>query len=225
VKRPALVVVALYLLAILALAWPVLLTAFWGQLKASDVADGFRHWEVWAWVAVMVLGQAALLVVPVKVASRRPTTERSLLWPIVVAGLMVGGLVVGAASALTEFVQRDHAFDSAFVTWGAVAAGACSWAVWSVLFYRAGRLSRPEDVVAQQCRLLLRGSILEFLVAVPTHIVARNRGYCCAGAYTFLGIAIGIAVMLFSFGPALFFLFANRWKRLHPPAASPAPSV
>jgi hypothetical protein len=51
---------------------------------------------------------------------------------------------------------------------------------------------------------------------VPTHIVARARDYCCAGFYTFLGIAFGVAVMLFSFGPGVFFLFAARWKRLHP---------
>jgi hypothetical protein len=72
------------------------------------------------------------------------------------------------------------------------------------------------DVVSRQCRYLLRGSILELLVAVPTHIVARYRNYCCAGFLTFVGIAFGVSVMLFSFGPGVFFLFVQRWKRLHP---------
>ena len=75
---------------------------------------------------------------------------------------------------------------------------------------------QPMDVVTRQCRYLLKGSILELLVAVPTHIVARARDYCCAGFWTFFGIAFGVSVMLFSFGPGVFFLFAARWKRLHP---------
>ena len=72
------------------------------------------------------------------------------------------------------------------------------------------------DVVTRQCRLLFRGSVLELFVAVPTHVVARVRDYCCAGTWTFIGIATGLAVMLFAFGPAVFFLFVARWKRLHP---------
>jgi hypothetical protein len=72
--------------------------------------------------------------------------------------------------------------------------------------------------VTQHCRALFKGSILELLIAVPTHIVARCRDYCCAGFMTFLGLTMGFSVMLFAFGPAVFFLFAERWKRLHPRA-------
>ena len=66
---------------------------------------------------------------------------------------------------------------------------------------------------------MLRGSILELLVAVPTHIVARSRDYCCAGFMTFIGLTLGISVMLFSYGPAVFFLYVDRWRRLHPAPA------
>ena len=88
--------------------------------------------------------------------------------------------------------------------------------MWTLVFYRTSRDAAPMDVITRQCRYLLKGSILELLVAVPTHIVARARDYCCAGFWTFLGIAFGVSVMLFSFGPGVFFLFAARWKRLHP---------
>jgi hypothetical protein len=33
---------------------------------------------------------------------------------------------------------------------------------------------------------------------------------------TFIGLTMGMSVMLFSFGPGVFFLFAARWRRLHP---------
>ena len=78
------------------------------------------------------------------------------------------------------------------------------------------RMDAPRDLVARQCRLLFHGSILELMIAVPTHIVARYRDYCCAGFMTFIGLTMGISVMLFAFGPALYFLFAERWRRLHP---------
>lgn len=90
------------------------------------------------------------------------------------------------------------------------------------MFYRSSRTSMAADVVSRQCRLMLRGSILELLVAVPTHIVARSRDYCCAGCMTFIGLTLGISVMLFSFGPAVFFLYVERWRRLHPESANKA---
>ena len=63
-------------------------------------------------------------------------------------------------------------------------------------------------------RWLLRGSILELLIAVPSHIIVRRRGDCCAPAGTFWGIATGISIMLLCFGPGVFFLFVARFKRL-----------
>jgi hypothetical protein len=93
-----------------------------------------------------------------------------------------------------------------------------TWCLWSLIFYRLGRKQEPGDFMQRQSKALLRGSILELLVAVPTHIVARNRDYCCAGFMTFVGLAMGLSVMLFSFGPAVFFLFVARWRRLHPNA-------
>jgi hypothetical protein len=92
------------------------------------------------------------------------------------------------------------------------------WAGWAVVFHRLSINQSPSNVVARQCQLLLRGSVLELLIAVPTHIVARYRDYCCAGMMTFVGLTFGIALMLLSFGPSVFFLYVARWKRLHPAA-------
>jgi hypothetical protein len=60
---------------------------------------------------------------------------------------------------------------------------------------------------------LLRGSILELLIAVPSHIVARRRGDCCAPLLSFWGIATGVTVMLLAFGPGVFFLLVERVRR------------
>ena len=81
-KRWAWVVVALYALILVVLTVPVALLAFAPQASVKDVDEAYRDWPYWLWLGVMVLGQTALLVVPVRVASRRPVTQRSLLWPI-----------------------------------------------------------------------------------------------------------------------------------------------
>jgi hypothetical protein len=66
-------------------------------------------------------------------------------------------------------------------------------------------------------RFLIAGSILELLIAVPAHIIARCKDYCCAGFLSFIGLACGTAVMLFAFGPAVFMLLARRVQSLKPP--------
>jgi hypothetical protein len=213
-KRWALVVVVLYLLILAVLTVPVILLAFVPQASAKDVAQAYLYLPFWLWLGVMGLAQAALLVVPVRVANQRPVARRLLLWPVVTAGAMMGCLVMGAMYSLGEFAARDKV--PGWFWWAGIGSGVIIWCVWAVLFYRSSRNAEPTDVVSRQCRLLLRGSILELLVAVPTHIVARSREYCCAGAMTFIGLALGISVMLFSFGPSVFFLYAARWRRLHP---------
>jgi len=213
-KRWALVVVALYVLILAVLTLPVTLLAFAPQARAQEVAGAYLHFAFWLWLGVMGLAQAGLLVVPVRIASRRPVSRRSLLLPIVTAGLMMGALAVGALYSLGEFAARDKV-----PNWfwpASIGSGVVIWCAWAALFYRSSRDADPADVFSRQCRLLLRGSILELLVAVPTHVVARSRDYCCAGFMTFIALALGISVMLFSFGPSVFFLYAARWRRLHP---------
>ena len=184
--------------------------------KFSTVVSIYAEWSYWAWLLIMGLCQAALLLVPVRLAGRRPVSRRSL-WPaVLVSGLMMGLLGLGAIFALWElFFTIDHPRTSQAM-WGAVGAGVLIWAGWSVLFMRLGRTQTPDDWVARLSRSVLKGSILELLVAVPAHILVRRREQCCAGAMTFVGLVAGFSVMLFSFGPAVFFLFAERWKRLHP---------
>ena len=213
-KRWAVLVVVLYFLILVALTSPFILVAFYPSTTVRAALSVFSDWIYWAGLGVMLLAQAVMLLVPVELSRGRPTAQRSVFWPILASGLMVGGMGAGAAVSIDEFIRKERAgTGDAAIPWVVLLV---FWAVWSFVFYRTSRGAAAMDVVTQQCRCLLKGSILELLVAVPTHIVARARDYCCAGIFTFFGIAFGVAVMLFSFGPGVFFLFAARWKRLHP---------
>ena len=88
------------------------------------------------------------------------------------------------------------------------------WLIWSLIFHRFSANRDPEHVIGRVMRWLLAGSILELLVAVPSHVIVRRRGDCCAPGYTMFGITTGIAIMLLSFGPGVFFLFIKRFKQL-----------
>lgn len=88
------------------------------------------------------------------------------------------------------------------------------WLAWAVVFYRVAGKDDPASLTRRCTRWLLRGSVLELLVAVPTHIIVRHRGDCCAPIGTFWGITTGLALMLLCFGPGVFFLFVERARRL-----------
>jgi hypothetical protein len=78
------------------------------------------------------------------------------------------------------------------------------------------RNNETPDAAARLTRVLLRGSILELLIAIPSHIVVRNRDVCCAPIGSFWGITTGLSVMLLCYGPGVFFLFVERARRKQP---------
>jgi hypothetical protein len=102
------------------------------------------------------------------------------------------------------------------ITFGGVVTLLAFWLIWAIIFRNFARADDPDSLLKCSTRWLLRGSILELLVAVPSHIFVRRRDDCCAPAGTFWGIATGISVMLLRFGPGVFFLFIERFERLKP---------
>lgn len=209
------VVSALYVALFIVITLPVLLACF-----ASDFTkDGIKlPWDVyaqglyWALLGIIALSQYLFLRVPVRLTVGRPVSRASIWLPVIVSGFWLGCLVVGCGAAIVELFKIENG------NWPreVMGIGIISWIVWAVVFFRISRIKEPMDVVTQQSRWLLRGSILELLVAVPSHIVARGRADCCAGIFTFFGITMGLSVMLLSFGPAVFLLYYARWKRLQP---------
>ena len=88
------------------------------------------------------------------------------------------------------------------------------WFIWAVIFRSFAKTDDPDTLLKRSTRWLLTGSILELLIAVPSHIYVRRREDCCAPLGTFWGIATGISIMLLCFGPGIYFLFVERFKRL-----------
>ncbi len=210
-----LVVAALYVALIIVMTLPVLLACFTSDFTKDGIKLPWKVYaEVWYWLplAIMAMSQFLFLRVPVRLTVGRPVSRASIWLPIIVSGFWLACLVSGCFTALIGLFWIEQGVTG----WLVVGAAVISWIVWAMVFFRISRVKNPMDVVTQQSRWVLRGSILELLVAVPSHIVARGRADCCAGLFTFFGITMGLSVMLLSFGPAVFLLYYARWKRLHP---------
>ena len=117
--------------------------------------------------------------------------------------------------------QREYAFSDQNTAEASTAGKAflfalpVVWLSWCVLFgIMAFRIS-PELFASRLYKSLLTGSVLELLIAIPMHMVVRQRSYCCAGFGTGMGIAIGLLVMLIALGPAVIFLFYRRYYQVY----------
>lgn len=202
-----------YVVLLVLLTMPVLLTAF-----PEERTKGSIPWEVFAeppyWMFVLWVGlsQFLLIRVPVRLKLGRTVTRRGLWLPIVATGFWMGCLMMGGVLSVLEWRDPSVQWEKNRLLW--LGLPLLTWFGWAVVFGRWSRTSGAQALVEAQNRWMLRGSILELLVAVPTHVVTRGRPDCCAGVVTFFGITMGLSVMLLAFGPAVFLLFHARWKRL-----------
>jgi len=248
-KRWAVLTVLLYALALLALTLPAILIAFgnWG-LKSDSMGIKaalaiYANWGYWFWLAIMIAGQALLLLLPINIAEGRLSARRPLKVPVIVTAFFLANLFFAGLLSLLCAIFTDGAFAifdlQNFFNWMANTINhnpiqnaqtsnwqsnlsvfvpvLVFWLVWAIIFRRATKKTdEPAALLKRIIRWLLRGSILELIIAVPSHVIVRRRDDCCAPAGTFWGIATGISVMLLCFGPGVFFLFVERFQRLQP---------
>ena len=182
-----------------------------------------RNGDTGCGFGVLVAGQILLLLVPVNLAERRLPACRKLKVPVIVTAFFLANLFAAGVFSVLCAIFTDKALSIfSFTNWllGHHAAnqpetvdtttggvwttifliiGLC-WLVWGFIFNRFAKSDEPDSLIKRSTRWLLRGSILELLIAVPSHVIVRRRDDCCAPLGSFWGIVIGISVMLLCFG-------------------------
>ena len=207
-KRWALLTILLYLFCLSILVVPLFLLANPEGLEISEMLSGFYI----LFVPVFILIQAILLLVPVDVVRERPIRRRKIIISYVIGAVPMAALAVGFLSSILLMTWGEDAASEYLYNWTLLIFFGIFWLVWGVIFLKGFTDQNQISLTTRLTRWLLRGSILELLVAVPSHIISRQRDECCAPAFTLLGIATGLAIALLSFGPGVFFLFAQRIK-------------
>ncbi len=200
-KRWAMLTVAVYLLSLALVVLPML-------AAIMPSAIGWACLSLAYTLPVLLLVQAALLLIPVAVESQRPVKRRNIVIAAVAGAVPMGVLALCVVFSLimAVFGDKDTVGKAIFLV------PLAFWIGWSVVFHKSYSAANPHSFTQTVTRWLLRGSVLELLVAVPCHIITRQRGDCCAPMLTLLALAIGLSVALMSFGPGVFLLFAKRMK-------------
>lgn len=202
-KRWALLTILLYFLSISVLVVPLFLAV---PEMGPELLPGFYIW----FVPILVLVEGILLLVPIAIVRERPVRKRRIVLSSVIAAIPMAFLALGIFGFIALMVCGEEAIGDYLYNWPSLIIPAIAWPVWGILFYRSYSSEEPNSFVSSITRWLLRGSILELLIAVPSHIISRHRDECCAPPFTLIGIATGLSIALMSFGPGLFFLFARR---------------
>ncbi|MGB6431682.1 MAG: hypothetical protein WBF06_13935 [Candidatus Acidiferrales bacterium] len=214
-RKWGIVITVVYALIVLGLLTPGAIwvmggdNATWSLLR-TNLELVYASWLFWLPVGMVVCGEAALLFLRVDTSWRRLRPRAH----IAISGTVAAGLtalLTAAAIWCVGFVVRGDDFANSFVIASAreiVCFVAALWALWGIFFYVYLRGS--SDAVTRVISWLLRGSVLELLIAVPSHIIVRRKDDCSAPVATSFGIATGIAIMLLAFGPSVLLLYKKR---------------
>ena len=205
-KRWVLLTLLLYLLCLSVLTVPLFLL-FHGKDTLSDL---FAFYYTW-FVPILVLVQGVLLLVPIDVIHERPIKRRNIVLSAVIGSIPLAALTLGFFGSIILMVWKEDALMGTD-SWLFLPFIAVSWLVWGLVFYKCYSSKDQKALTSTIISWFLRGSILELLVVIPSHVISRHRHECCGPPLTLLGIATGLSIALMSFGPGLLFLFAQRIK-------------
>jgi len=212
----AFVTVLLYICLVVTVFVPLgLWVAFYNDADASDILGFYTAWQFWLFCGIITAIQALMLLFPVKTTAEAPKPQRLIWVPVVTAALLFSILVLGVVWSILMAIWGDDILEG-YLLWASFAFVIFCWIVWLFVFYRFYRRVEAKTLFRRITTWLIRGSIVELLVAVPSHIIVRRRDECSAPGFTYLGIAAGLVIMAIAFGPGLFFLFRERFERMKP---------
>jgi hypothetical protein len=145
----------------------------------------------------------------VDTSQERLKPRAHILVSCAVTGVLLALLVTAAVFSVGSAISSDKFMDKYFDTAAEVVGfWLIVWLLWGAIFYWYARNS--AEIVTRAVSWLLKGSVLELLIAVPCHVIVRRRHECSAPIVTSFGIGTGIAIMLLSFGPSVLFLIKRR---------------
>jgi hypothetical protein len=225
-RKWGIVISAFYALILLGLIVPASIFIIGGDFSKwsellHDLKASYADWSFWILAGALLASQVLLLFLSVDTSQKRLKPRTHVLVSCAVGALLTAILTTAVIWSLgvairgdkfldffDNFSKRIFETDDYFAIFWILVFWGTLWLFWSILFYLYFRNS--SAVITRIISWLLKGSVLELLIAVPCHIIVRRRDDCSAPLATSFGIATGIAIMLLSFGPSVLFLYKKR---------------
>ena len=202
---------AMILLGFIVPAFSLLLlttTARFSSEFFDTLTNVFGSWMTEFVAAILIAGEAILLFLTVDTSQKRLKPRTHIAISYTVTAALFALLIFAGFSAFGVALSEkflDYAWNSVAQV---IAAWAGLWVLWGVVFYLYTRNS--PVATTRILSWLLKGSVLELLIAIPCHVIVRRREDCCAPMVTSFGIATGVAVMFLCFGPSVLLLYKKR---------------
>jgi hypothetical protein len=177
------------------------------------VRDTYAEGLTWFLIATVLISHMLLLFLSVDTTQKRLKPQANIWLSCLVAGALTAMMAWGIYWSLGVAIRGEKFLETGpnnFTSLEVMAVLAGMWLIWTIPFYLY--LRNKSDVVNRVISWLLKGSVLELLIAVPCHVIVRRKEHCCAPVVTSFGIATGVAVMLLSFGPSVLFLYKKRME-------------
>jgi hypothetical protein len=175
----------------------------------ADVCGDELFWTIGV-LAATLISQAVFIFCAGTMNLCQPIRKRRAFLPIAFAAFLLTVLVVAVFLSLVEVFEIDEDPSLAWVFWTLIGV---NWIGWSLAFRVTYAQHDRYTVARKLLSALFRGSLLELLVAIPSHIIVSRRPGCFVGLLTGLGVSGGIAVMLWAFGPGIILLFLRKRYR------------
>jgi hypothetical protein len=146
----------------------------------------------------------------------KPAKKRRLIIPVAIAAFMLAVLGLSLLIPLIELFRLDSAdwwteSSSELILYAILGI---SWLVWGIYFFLKLRNTSSYKATGSLLGLMMRANLLQLLVSIVAHHIVSKRGGCLVGILTSIGIIGGVVVMLWSFGPAILFLFLREKYKL-----------
>ena len=207
-KRWSVVLSLFYLFALLIIWFPIITLIFTGSIDLDYKNYDYSLILLLFIPVILIFGPALLIFLSVDTSQKRLRPKRNLRTSIIATGFLLALLVLGAISSFLVIFLGDGVFNLLF--WLCIPIAVAFWITWGIIFYKRIQKAKLDQDHKWSAIWLRRGSVLELLIAVPSHIISRSRGDCCAPMVNGVGICVGISIMLLSFGPAILLLYKER---------------
>jgi hypothetical protein len=199
-------------------AWPLLFDALFSHSGLEP--DDSVFWYNVAFAAAFVVLQLVFISGVGGVRIRRePARPWKLTFSIAVFAVATGLAAWGTVAACLQLVDRIDASSGRQglpIVSGTLAAAvlSASWLFWLGAGWVLARGVPRETALGRMITLVLAGSWIEFMVALPVELVTRDRTKDCpCGSGSWVALVSAGPLLLWSIGPGIFLLYRFEWQR------------